>query len=241
MAESRAIEERVHIRNGDLSLSGILAYPASEKPRRAVLLCTPHPHFAGNMENNVIKTLARHLADDSVTLRFDYRGVGESAIDLPPGLSVFDYWTGVERDRDYSDALSDVHAAGEMLSHAAPGLPSVVIGYSFGAAVGLLYGHRGETVRCCVGVSPPLTRVDFDFLTESTRPCRLLCGESDFVFSAERLDRIVAQSRGIVTAKVLTNSDHFFRDEEERLALCVENFVIATTNPSLEEQHHAIR
>ncbi len=241
MEENRAIEERVQIRNGDLSLSGILTYPLAGRPRRAILLCSPHPHFAGNMENNVIQSLARYFAEDSVTLRFDYRGVGESDIDLPPGLSVFDYWTGVERDRDTSDALADVRAAGDMLSHAAPGLPPVVIGYSFGAAVGLLYGGRNDAVRCCVGVSPPLTRVDFDFLTESETPCRLLCGESDFVFSAESLDRIVAQSEGAVTAEVLTNSDHFFRGEEERLALCVENFIHAATNPSLEEHQHAIR
>ena len=44
------------------------------------------------MHNNVVEALAEHFAADSVVLRFDYRGVGQSKIDLkcqivPCGIS----------------------------------------------------------------------------------------------------------------------------------------------------------
>lgn len=240
MLQEHVIEERVRIKNGGPPLSGILGYPLAEAPRRAVLLCPPHPHFAGNMDNNVIQALARHFAADSVTLRFDYRGVGESEIDLPAGVSAFDYWNAVEQNKNYSDALCDVRAAGTMLFRSAPGLPPIVVGYSFGAAVGLLYGCETDSIRCAVGVSPPLTRVEFGFLRRYKNPCRLICGEKDFVFSAETLDEIVKQSGENVTAQVLETSDHFFRGEEERLALCVDDFVITATNLTLEERNHDI-
>ena len=93
------VEERVTFASGSLRLAGVLAYPQEAAPERAVLVCSPHPHFAGDMNNNVVSAVARHLAGQAVVLRFDYRGVGESEIVLGPEESAFDYWTTWKRRR----------------------------------------------------------------------------------------------------------------------------------------------
>ena len=93
MSRMEIIEERITFTGKNLTLAGVISYPAADDPVRSVLLCSPHPHFAGDMDNNIIQAIAGDLARDSVTLRFDYRGVGNSKIELPPGLSVFDYWS----------------------------------------------------------------------------------------------------------------------------------------------------
>lgn len=223
--QQEIVEERVTFPSGGLTLSGILAYPESGEPRRAVLLCSPHPHFAGDMNNNVVRALARHLAREAVTLRFDYRGVGESEIKLPPGTSVFDYWHDIEETKDYRDALGDVRAAAAELGRVAPELPLTVIGYSFGAVTALKHGCADESVGLMVGISPPLTRVGLDFLAGCPKPCLVLCGKNDFLYSPEevsKLERAVAPRMAI---ELLEGQDHFFRGEEARLCERVAEFV----------------
>src|ERR1035437_2486400 len=125
MEPTPIFQEKVFFADG--ALSGILGYPMDGTPQRCVLLCSPHPNFAGDMSNNVIEAMAEHFAADSVTLRFNYRGVGQSRIDLPGGISVLDYWDRVEREKDFADALDDAAAAAQMLLRSAPGLPLAVV------------------------------------------------------------------------------------------------------------------
>jgi alpha/beta superfamily hydrolase len=43
------------------------------------VVCHPHPLFGGTMINKVVHTLARALQEQGLpTLRFNYRGVGQS-------------------------------------------------------------------------------------------------------------------------------------------------------------------
>jgi len=227
MQSTCMIEERIIIPGESGRLAGILAYPDATPPRLGLLLCPPHPHFAGNMENNVVRALAQRLAEDSVTLRFDYRGVGDSEIRLAADRSVFDYWNDVEEKRDYADALADVAAAARALQDAAPGLPLAVAGYSFGAAVGLLHGLGDPAVGRMAGISPPLTRIDFGFLAATAKPCLLLSGEADFVYSAERAAALQSLAGPRLRIERLAQQDHFFRGEEAILCDRVAAFLQA--------------
>jgi uncharacterized protein len=233
MDATAIIEEQVRFGAGP-ALTGILGYPAgggAAEPVRAVLLCSPHPHFAGDMNNNVIKALACGLAADSVALRFDYRGVGDSQVELPDGLSVFDYWDEVERTKDYRDALADIGSACAELTRIAAGLPLFVVGYSFGAATGLTFGLDCPAVRAMAGISPPLTRVDFGFLAEcpSAKPCLLLCGKNDFVYSPAEAARLAGASAAGLIVEQLDGSDHFFRGQEDDLCRRVRKFLTEGT------------
>lgn len=218
------VEERVTLPGPAGTLGGVLSYPAQAEPAFAALVCSPHPHFAGDMDNNVVHALARTLAAEAVVLRFDYRGVGDSQIALPPGLSVWDYWDQVERQKDYDDALADVACAAEFLARTCGPLPGVAIGYSFGAIAAMLHGSRRGDFACLVGVSPPLKRFGFEFLAGADCPCLLLSGREDFVFCRQALDRARLAAGENLDVELL-DGDHFFRGREDELAARVTDFV----------------
>src|SRR5579859_4351866 len=154
MPQNEIIHEQLRFGKDDY-LSGTLGYPADGNPKLAVLLCSPHPNFGGDMENNVVAALAARLPAEAVTLRFDYRGVGGSRIDLPSGLSVFDYWETVEQTLDYAEPLADTLTAVEVLSLLSAGLPTISIGYSFGAIMATRVGVPDRRVVAIVGIAPP--------------------------------------------------------------------------------------
>lgn len=216
-------EETVAFTRDGLTLRGVLAYPADGEPQRLVLLCAPHPNFAGDMQNNVIVALARGLADAAVTLRFDYHGIGASQIALPPGVSVFDYWQEVEESRDYAAAVRDTATAADFLSFVAPALQLTIVGYSFGAAAGLCHGLADPRATRLAGLAPPLARVDFSFLAGLAKPCLLLCGGKDFVCAAPDLQALAA--RAGAQARILPEEDHFFRGTEQAVLDIVSGFL----------------
>ena len=228
----RITEERVTITKPDgESLAGILAYPSEKEPVRAVLVCSPHPHFAGDLDNNVVRAVSQRLAEDAITLRFDYRGVGRSTISLPAGVSIFDYWEEVEEQKAYGYAMRDVEAAGAYLRGLAAGRGTAVVGYSFGAIVGLQYGCSEDDVTCLVGVSPPLKRVGMPFLAACRKACLLLAGAADFVCPQQALLNL-GQGNDRIAARILCAQDHFFRGEENVVAAPVIAFVTEAMPPA---------
>ncbi len=221
------VEERITFASGPLRLAGVLAYPEETAPERAVLLCSPHPHFAGDMNNNVVSVVARRLAAHSVVLRFDYRGVGDSEIALDSEESAFDYWTEVEETKDYTEAVTDVASAAQVLLEAVGSLDIEfsVVGYSFGAATGMLFARGDDRVRRMVGIAPPLGRVSFEFLAGGGKPSLHLVGKKDSLYREDKVGefRRLTQPAGRVV--VLEEGDHFFRGDEDRLAQEVEAFL----------------
>ncbi len=221
------VEERMTFSSGPLRLRGILAYPEEVAPRRAVLMCSPHPHFAGDMNNNVICAVARRLATEAVVLRFDYRGVADSEIILDPGVSVFDYWTGVEETRDYREPVEDVASAARALCEATQSynVEFCVVGYSFGAAAGMMFAHNATDVHKMVAIAPPLGKVSFRFLSYCSKPSLHLIGKQDFLYSDEKLEAYRKAAGPAADIVVLENVDHFLRGNEDMLAQKMEEFI----------------
>ncbi|CAN5456529.1 alpha/beta hydrolase [soil metagenome] len=218
-----------HVRFGqDDRIAAILSYPAEGEPALAVLICSPHPNFGGDMENNVITALAERLAVDAITLRFDYRGVGESHIDLPPALSAFDYWENVEETLDYTDALLDTAVAVQELSELSAGRPIVAVGYSFGSIMATLLGVKDSRIIAMVGIAPPLKRFAFAHLADCKKPCLLVSGRSDFVFDPN-VSAAVIKSAGPNLTCEQPDADHFFIGQEADLADNVARYVIRST------------
>ena len=87
-------------------------------PRGLAVVCHPHPLHGGTMDNKVVQTVARALAQRGWrTVRFDYRGVRESA-------GTYDEGRG-----ETEDALAVIAA------HRVLGEPLVLAGFSFGGFV----------------------------------------------------------------------------------------------------------
>jgi alpha/beta superfamily hydrolase len=231
MRQPPVVEEVVRFGRDD-RLAGVLHYPAEGEPDHAVLLFSPHPNFAGDLDNNVIQALARSLSADAVVLRFDYRGIGQSRIGLPDELSVFDYWEEVEEKRDYTDALADAVEAADELWRIAGNLPMVAVGYSFGAIIGTRTALGDDRFIAMAGIAPPLQRIGFEFLADCPKPCLMLSGSDDFVYDAPVAALLIAAAGRQLTFDRIQGMDHFFRDNESLAAERVDRFVrqVRSTN-----------
>jgi hypothetical protein len=69
-------EERVFIQAGKVIIEGLLAKAPGEK---AVIVTHPHPLYGGDMNNSVVAAVVEAYSSKGyTTLRFNFRGVGQS-------------------------------------------------------------------------------------------------------------------------------------------------------------------
>ncbi len=212
------VEEKVRIPSGELVLEGVLAYPQEDSPRQAVLLLAPHPHMGGNLDNNVVRHLAWCAAEDgAVTLRFNYRGVGESGIALPEGLSRYDFFAKMEAERSYGPLLEDALAAHRWLAKNANLMPmGPVVGYSLGAVLAGLMA-RESPVSSIIGIGPPNRRLAMDCFERCPAQKIFVGGDHDFAFDMGLFELEMRQFPGSNTFLFFPNADHFFRGQEDAL------------------------
>lgn len=172
--------------------------PAAGSPLRGVaVLCHPHPQFGGTMDNKVVQTLARAFVQLGYrAVRFNFRGVGASAGAWDEGLGEID------------DALAVVAAQ----RAAAPGLPLVLGGFSFGGYVAANAADRlaaTDAVQRLVLVGPATSR--FAMPTTVAPDTLVIHGEADDVVPLQAtLDWARPQVLPVV---VLPGVGHFFHGQ----------------------------
>ncbi|MDF3863566.1 alpha/beta hydrolase [Pseudomonas denitrificans (nom. rej.)] len=147
---------------------------ATPDARGVALICHPHPLFAGTMQNKVVATLQRAARDAGyATLRFNFRGVGQSAGSYADGRGEID----------------DVLAAAHWLAEQHPGLPLTLMGFSFGSCVAGNAAERleeeGAELAKLFMLAPPVERFDVD-LPERC-PLTVIQPEADEVVTPERV------------------------------------------------------
>ncbi|WP_374440094.1 alpha/beta hydrolase [Pseudomonas panipatensis] len=138
------------------------------------LICHPHPLFAGTMQNKVVATLQRSARDAGyATLRFNFRGVGQSAGGYGEGRGEID------------DAL----AAARWLGERHPGLPLTLMGFSFGSCVAGNAAARlesdGVALRRLFMLAPPVERFDVELPVDC--PLTVVQPEDDEVVTPARV------------------------------------------------------
>jgi len=198
---------------GDIHLEGVLHVPAGLGPRPAAVVCHPHPLYGGDMWNNVVTAICDALvADGMVSLRFNFRGVGESGGSYGAGQS--------ERD--------DVRAALAFLA-SQPEVDATrlcLAGYSFGALVALQTDFT--PLSALAAVSPPLGG---DALSRLGLRCPTLFvfGGRDGVAPAANLERLGARLPEGSKVVVVPEADHFWWGLEARAASEVATFCAERT------------
>lgn len=160
---------------------------APDEAIAGAVLLHPHPRFGGDRFNNVIDALFRSLpAAGIAALRFDFRpGAGAEGGDLSDERG--DATTAL-------DALAG-HVAAERL---------VVVGYSFGAAVGLGVEHPAIAAR--VAIAPPLTMMRVE--PASPAPTLVLVPAHDQFGPPDAAAPVVDRWDG-ATLDVIDGADHF--------------------------------
>src|SRR5215813_2196133 len=185
-------------------LEAILKEPRTGPAKGLALVLHPHPLGGGTMHNKVVFRAAAALNDAGlITLRFNFRGVGQSTGQHDEGRG--------ERD--------DVRAALDYLSSHYPGLRIVLCGFSFGSRVGLEVGIKDPRVRFLIGIGTPLDKYDFGFLAECRKPLLLVHGEHDEFGEVGQLKKLVAEFEQNVPVRlvVIPGAGHFFDDHLDEL------------------------
>ncbi len=174
-------------------LQAIVDDPGSAQAGAIAVICHPHPLQGGTMNNKVVHTLARALNECAVpTVRFNYRGVGDS-------VGTYDGGAG-----ETDDALAVI----EWARLRWPDRPLWLAGFSFGGGVAVRAALRTQAVRL-ITVAPAMAR---DAPPVQLNDCAWLViqGDADEVVSPQ----IVIDWANALTPrpdlKVLVGAGHFF-------------------------------
>jgi alpha/beta superfamily hydrolase len=144
-------EEKVFIPSTGIQLEGLLSMQEASSFRGGVIFCHPHPQYGGNMDHPVMTMAAETASQEGFsTLRFNFRGVGESEGSYGEGIGESEDVKAVA-DHLYSRLKND-HS------------PLILVGYSFGAWVGFPIAIEDERFEGMVAIAPPLEIYDFGFL-----------------------------------------------------------------------------
>lgn len=232
--DTEILEERIEFASNLGRLEGVLAYPVDATPDASVLLLSPHPHLGGNMENNVIRYLARDSARlGLVSLRFNYHGVGGSTVRDATEISLREYWSDIEKKREYARLLPDVEAAYNALRACLPNAPEMaVIGYSLGSVVMGLAAHMFPEATA-IAIAPPVDRVTLTGFDRFRRATIVVTGDHDFCFDDAAFQCFYGALSGPKHHLRFQDSDHFFRKREEELSRALAPFLTSAHGASV--------
>ncbi len=166
-----------------------------------VVICHPHPLMGGSMHNNVVETIRDVFSScDYSTLRFNFRGVGEST-------GRYDEGRGEKQD---------ILSACEFMK--SQGIKKITLaGYSFGAWVCCrLLKDKPSLISSTILISPPQKYFDFDWKGLEDAVEFMICGDSDPFCDVDDLKEKAEYIHSKLT--ILRATDHFYAGQEAQLA-----------------------
>jgi alpha/beta superfamily hydrolase len=190
-------EEKVFIPSTGIQLEGLLSMQEASSFRGGVILCHPHPQYGGDMDHPVITTAVEAASQEGFsTLRFNFRGVGESEGSYGEGIG----------EREDVKAVADYLYSRLKNNHP----PLILVGFSFGAWAGFPIAIEDERFEGMVAVAPPLEIYDFGFLKGCKKKKLFIAGNRDFFCPPSRLEKWYQQLEEPKSLVVIPGADHFF-------------------------------
>jgi uncharacterized protein len=199
-----------------LRLEGRLVLPETPLLGGAII-CHPHPQYGGSMSSKLVPAIQRSLVTAGwAALRFNFRGVGRSE-------GSFDDGKGEE-----SDALAALARIRDVIER-----PTAVVGWSFGALIGLNAAARDGGVSGYAGVAPPVHRAltgkmtlpQIADLDRWSARSLIVCGTRDPFCRPADVNELARQLPPPVRVEVFDGADHFFSEHADRLCSLVAEFV----------------
>ena len=187
-------------------LEALLNEGASDAPA-AALVCHPHPLGGGTLHNRVVYHAAKVMNAPEwglcwPVLRFNFRGTGRS-----------------EGRHDGSAEAADVTAALDWLN-AEYGLPIVIAGFSFGAAMALAATCRtascGNRADLCAlaALGLPIQgfghTYSYPLLSRCALPKLFLSGDRDCFAPKQQLQQVIETAAHPRKLVLVPGADHFF-------------------------------
>ena len=128
-------EQQITFPSQNLTLEGLYAPAATGAAPKGAVVCHPHPQYGGSMYNNVVDAALEALWQRGfATLRFNFRGVGESE---------GSYGGGEGEAQDAAAAVSYMRAQPGM--QAAPIVPGRLLLWCGSRMAGRVTGRRARS------------------------------------------------------------------------------------------------
>jgi uncharacterized protein len=187
-------------------LETLTSTPPETLKNITVVICHPHPLYGGTMHNKVIYTLARAFHQIGLrTVRFNYRGVGES---------LGEYGEGRGETEDLLSVLN-------WLRQVRPDDEIWLAGFSFGGYIAARGASFWPTKQLIL-IAPSVRHFQFDFPIES--PLLLIQGDKDEVVPPEAVFKWAENLPDKPRVICMHEAGHFFHGRLTELRnLIVEN------------------
>jgi len=199
-------EEKIKFVSEDLLIEGLVSMQKGEK---GVVVTHPHPLYGGTMYNQVVEALIEVYRDKGFsTLRFNFRGVGGSQ---------GSYDEGKGEQEDVRSALRYMH---EMKK-----IDVDLAGYSFGAWVNAKINNTHPLYNRLTIISPPVTFLDFSFLSLNPKIRLVVAGSNDDIAPADKITNVINTWNPKVHFELIEGADHFYTGKIDSLKSILSRFI----------------
>lgn len=200
------MEEKVKFSVDNLKIEGLYEQNSDSK---AVIITHPHSLYGGDMNNVVVSVIQQAYSKKGyTTLRFNFRGVGQSE-------GVFD--NGIGEQLDIQEACRYLFSKDLLAIDLA--------GYSFGSWVGASLACKSDLFKNVILVSPPVSFMDFSGISYIPALRLTVIGDSDdfgqLYTLRERLSVLNSESR----LEIISDTDHFYTARLDQLTAVLETSI----------------
>lgn len=167
---------------------------AGQQRSATIVLCHPHPQHGGTMRNKVVTIMERAMRELGLsTLRFNFRGVGDSEGQYDEG----------------NGEVDDLLAVVDWLQKTRPSDDLWLGGFSFGAFISLK-AAQNLPVRQMITIAPPVERYGFEQLLPPNCPWLVVQGDEDDVVSAAAVEQWAEGLDQPPDLVIIEGAGHFF-------------------------------
>ena len=176
-------------------IEALLTEPDSDPRPLLAIICHPLPTEGGSMHNKVVTMTARALRESgATTLRFNFRGVGQS-----------------DGEYDHGEGeLDDLRAVAAWARNHHPDKVLWLAGFSFGAWISLRAADELK-VQLLISIAPPVGRSwSFDDITLPACPWLVIQGDDDEIVDAQVVEDWVESLPMPPQLVRMPGASHFF-------------------------------
>ena len=175
----------------------------------AAVVCHPHPLHGGTKQNNVVYRVARGLQAAGVAaLRFNFRGVGQSAGEHDDGRG----------------EMEDARTALDELARRYPEAELWGAGFSFGARTIAALALDEPRIRRTLLVALPVQAYELEHLADLAGPGLCLMAGRDEFGTLDRLREVLPGIAERFELEEIPDVDHFFSGQTQEVAQRVEQW-----------------
>jgi alpha/beta superfamily hydrolase len=212
-------------------LAGIYEEPEGQKAWGGVVVAHPHPLHGATMAQPVVYRTAQSCrARGMATLRFNFRGVGESG----GTYSGFDEYRDVEAAARFLRGRLD--AVDGEASSISPSRPLALAGYSFGSIMAAMAVSGQVPVRALALIAFVVSWEDMlpdvlQRLATFSGPVLAVCGENDEIAPPEKVESVLRDIKLDFSLSIVEGADHFFGGLHRQVGESVAAFLDEAMRP----------